>query len=120
MDQTHIGYTYWQEPPRNTMPRVDVIQLPSAAEMGVAVVEQNRVPFAGTRWPRRRPPPGFAFGGRGELALPAFDPYQRQTYHVDVYNEGRRRSTFSAQAAEPWVDRVAGERHDRQGDSASR
>ena len=22
MDQTHIGYTYWQEPPKNTMPQV--------------------------------------------------------------------------------------------------
>ena len=44
MDQTHIGYTYWQEPPRNTMPRVDVIQLPIAADMGVAIVEENRAP----------------------------------------------------------------------------
>ena len=35
MDQTHIGYTYWQEPPRNVMPRVDVIQVPAGMEMGV-------------------------------------------------------------------------------------
>ncbi len=27
MDQTHIGYAYWQEPPRNVMPRVDVIHV---------------------------------------------------------------------------------------------
>ena len=67
MDQTHIGYTYWQEPPRNTMPRVDVIQNAKPADMGVAVVEQNRVPFAGRggRGGAGAPPPGFAFGGRG-------------------------------------------------------
>src|SRR6185436_2526412 len=45
MDQTHIGYTYWQEPPRNVMPRVDVIHLPKNADMGVAIVEQNRPPL---------------------------------------------------------------------------
>jgi hypothetical protein len=106
MDQTHIGYTYWQEPPRNTMPRVDVIQNAATADMGVAVVEQNRVPFAGGRGGRGgagAPPPGFSFGGRGELALPAFDNYQRQTFHIDVYNRGTTPFEFSAQPAEPWV-----------------
>src|SRR6185503_21112239 len=84
MDQTHIGYTYWQEPPRNTMPRVDVIQVPVAAEMGVTVVEQNRPPLTGRGgFPGGGPPPG-ALGGRGEIALPTFDSYQRQTYHIDV------------------------------------
>lgn len=105
MDQTHIGYTYWQEPPRNTMPRVDIIQLPKNAEMGLSVVEQNRVPFVG-RGGRGGPPPGFVFGGRGEVSLPTFDTYQRQTFHVDVYNKGETSFTFSAQAAEPWVNVV--------------
>jgi hypothetical protein len=35
MDQTHIGYTYWQQPPQNTMPAVKEIELPEAAAMGV-------------------------------------------------------------------------------------
>jgi hypothetical protein len=35
MDQTHIGYTYWQQPPQNTMPAVKEIELPAAAAMGV-------------------------------------------------------------------------------------
>jgi Glycosyl hydrolase family 115/Gylcosyl hydrolase family 115 C-terminal domain/Glycosyl hydrolase family 67 N-terminus len=35
MDQTHIGYTYWQQPPNNTMPAVKEIELPAAAAMGV-------------------------------------------------------------------------------------
>jgi hypothetical protein len=30
MDQTHIGYTYWQQPPHNTMPRVYYIPQDSA------------------------------------------------------------------------------------------
>jgi hypothetical protein len=28
MDQTHIGYTWWQEPPKNTMPAVRYIEKP--------------------------------------------------------------------------------------------
>ena len=36
MDQTHIGYTYWQQPDQNNMPEVKNINLPQAADMGVA------------------------------------------------------------------------------------
>ena len=42
MDQTHIGYTYWQEPPKNTMPAVQEIALPDAASMGVDAEAQRR------------------------------------------------------------------------------
>lgn len=99
MDQTHIGYTYWQEPPRNVMPRVDIIQLPVAADMGVAVVEVNR-PVA------TRPGPsggGGPPGGAGELAMPAFDPFLKQTHYVDVFNRGQTAFTATITAAEPWV-----------------
>ncbi|MEP6493469.1 MAG: glycosyl hydrolase 115 family protein [bacterium] len=106
MDQTHIGYTYWQEPPRNVMPRVDVIQLPRAADMGVAVVEQNR-PAAPRGGGRGGPIPGGAppgFFGRGDIALPVFDPYQQQTYHFDVYNKGQTAFAYTVESSEPWVN----------------
>ena len=104
MDQTHIGYTYWQEPPRNTMPRVDVIQLPLASDMGVAVVEVNR-PAPTGRGGAPFPLGGGAppIGGSREQVLPAFDPYLRQTYHVDVYNRGQTPFEYSAQSAESWL-----------------
>jgi hypothetical protein len=96
MDQTHIGYTYWQEPPRNTMPRVDIIQLPRGADMGIAIVETNRPVPAGRGGP-------FPAGPTREAVLPPFDPYSRQVYHVDVYNRGQTSFEYSAQSAEPWV-----------------
>ncbi|MEO7999678.1 MAG: glycosyl hydrolase 115 family protein, partial [Gemmatimonadaceae bacterium] len=101
MDQTHIGYTYWQEPPRNVMPRVDVIQMPTPADMGVAVVEQNRAtpPLGG----RGGPPPGFVPGGARGPTLPPFDAYAQQTYHVDVYNKGKTPFTYAATADAPWL-----------------
>jgi hypothetical protein len=90
MDQTHIGYTYWQEPPRNAMPRVDVIQVPQPAEMGVT--------FEGQLPPG---PPGP--GGPRAPALPEFDVFQRQVAFIDVYNRGQEPFEFTAQSAEPWL-----------------
>ncbi len=99
MDQTHIGYAYWQEPPRNVMPPVEVIQVPDAPDMGVAVVE--RIPA------RPRFGPGSGGPGAGfrpaPPALPPFDPYLRETYHLDVYNRGRTPFEYSVSAAQPWV-----------------
>ena len=100
MDQTHIGYTYWQEPPRNVMPRVDVIQVPVPAEMGVAF--EGQVPLG---VPGQGPPPGGPVRPR-EPALPEFDTYQRQSYYIDIYNRGQTPFTYSATAAEPWVTLV--------------
>ncbi|MCK5747818.1 MAG: glycosyl hydrolase 115 family protein, partial [Oricola sp.] len=36
MDQTHIGYTYWQQPDQNTMPPVVRVSGPINADFGVA------------------------------------------------------------------------------------
>jgi hypothetical protein len=97
MDQTHIGYTYWQEPPRNVMPRVDVIQVPPGAEMGVAY--EGQIPSA---VPGQGAPPPVPTRPR-EPALPEFDIYQRQSHYIDVYNRGQTPFEFSTHAAEPWI-----------------
>jgi hypothetical protein len=78
MDQTHIGYTYWQEPPRNTMPAVKEIVLPDAAAMGVDTE------------------PG------------AFDVFNKQRRYIDVYNKGKAPFDFTAAASAPWIVLSAG------------
>jgi hypothetical protein len=90
MDQTHIGYTIWQEPPRNMMPRVDVIQVPAAGEMGVAVEGFE---------PRRGPPTGPP----APPALPVIDSYQRQSYAVDLFDRGAAPFTYAVTASDPWL-----------------
>jgi hypothetical protein len=37
MDQTHIGYTFWNQPSRNVMPEVKEINVPAEPNMGVAI-----------------------------------------------------------------------------------
>ncbi|HEY6953617.1 MAG TPA: glycosyl hydrolase 115 family protein, partial [Flavisolibacter sp.] len=47
MDQTHIGYTYWQQPPKNTMPAVKWVsekEMTPTQEPGVKDTWASRVP----------------------------------------------------------------------------
>ena len=87
MDQTHIGYTYWQEPPKNSLPDVKRIELPDAADMGIAVEGQSTwLPEAGV-----------------EATLPEFDRYNQQSYYIDVFNRGMRPFSFSVEIEKPWL-----------------
>ncbi|HEV8217936.1 MAG TPA: glycosyl hydrolase 115 family protein, partial [Gemmatimonadaceae bacterium] len=95
MDQTHIGYTYWQEPPRDVMPRVDEIHVPVAAELGVA--PEGQAPFVPGQG---GPPPS---GAPRRPTLPTFDAYQRQSYFIDIYNRGQTAFEFAIAADQPWV-----------------
>jgi hypothetical protein len=87
MDQTHIGYTYWQQPDKNTMPKVEEIEIPPAADMGVAIEGSTEW------WPR----------DTTEAVLPEFDTFGRQTYYIGVFNRGKTPFEYSAQGKGPWV-----------------
>jgi hypothetical protein len=87
MDQTHIGYTYWQQPPVNAMPKVAEIEIPDAAQLGVAVEG------SALAWP----------GASVEATLPPFDAFTQQRYYIDVFNRGRKPSVFSAASSSPWI-----------------
>ncbi|MGB7847150.1 MAG: glycosyl hydrolase 115 family protein [Candidatus Acidiferrum sp.] len=87
MDQTHIGYTFWNEPPVNNMPEVTQIELPAPANMGVAVEGSDLA------WP----------GAPGQPTLPQFDVFNQQRFYVDVFNRGKAPFTFTASAGAPWI-----------------
>src|SRR5215472_8889855 len=87
MDQTHIGYTSWNEPPVNSMPTVTEIELPTEAKMGVAVEGSELA------WP----------GAPGEPALPTFDVFNQQSFYLDIFNRGQTPFTFTAAASAAWI-----------------
>jgi Glycosyl hydrolase family 115/Gylcosyl hydrolase family 115 C-terminal domain len=87
MDQTHIGWTFWNEPPKNNMPKVTRIDLSEAAAMGVSVEGSSLA------WP----------GAPGEPSLPQFDVFNKQRYYVNVFNRGKSPFRFTATANAPWV-----------------
>jgi Glycosyl hydrolase family 115/Gylcosyl hydrolase family 115 C-terminal domain len=87
MDQTHIGYTFWNEPPVNAMPDVAELNLPDSASMGVAVEGSEDA------WP----------GAAGEPTLPQCDAFNQQRFYVDVFNRGKSKFAFIATTTAPWI-----------------
>ncbi|HEY4326912.1 MAG TPA: glycosyl hydrolase 115 family protein [Mucilaginibacter sp.] len=87
MDQTHIGYTYWQQPPVNKMPAVTQIDLPAAAEMGVAVEGSN------LWWPKEP----------GDANLPGFSPFNSSGHYIDIFNRGQNSFDYTIHADAPWI-----------------
>ena len=87
MDQTHIGYTMWQEPRQNSMPRVKEIEIPGAAQMGVAIEGSTET------WP----------GSSDQAVLPRFDSLNQQRRYIEVFNKGRTAFEFTAAVSVPWI-----------------
>jgi Glycosyl hydrolase family 115/Gylcosyl hydrolase family 115 C-terminal domain len=87
MDQTHIGYTGWQQPPANAMPAVVTIQFTADAKMGVAIEGSTNV------WP----------GTPGEAVLPTFDIFNQPARYIDVFDKGQEPVQFKTVASEPWI-----------------
>ncbi len=87
MDQTHIGYTSWQQPEADTMPHVRTVSLPAAADMGVAVEG------SASWWPK----------DTAAACLPRFDRFNEQTYYIDIFNRGSSPFAFTVRASKPWI-----------------
>jgi hypothetical protein len=63
MDQTHIGYTYWQQPEQNSIPKTETIIVGAKPAMGVYVE------------------------GNGK-AFPSLDFYHQSTPYLEIFNKG--------------------------------
>jgi len=86
MDQTHIGYTFWNEPPLNAMPAVTEVQPEHAPRMGVAGEGAS-----------------FQVEGGFPMRLPDFDVFNQQSYSFDVFNRGMGAFEFTASTEQPWI-----------------
>jgi hypothetical protein len=89
MDQSHIGYTSWADPPQNTLNaiRLTQLQVGPEAKLGVAVEGSNGA------WP----------GAEGQPVLPKFDALNQQREFIDVFNRGQASYPFTATVSAPWI-----------------
>jgi len=87
MDQTHLGYTTWQDPPHNSLRAIKLagIEVPDAAALGVAV-DQSETAIT-----------------NGEATLPQFDSLNQQESYIDVFNKGKTAFDATIKASEPWI-----------------
>lgn len=87
MDQTHIGYTSWQQPETNVMPAVAEIQIPNDAEMGVAVEGSAQA------WP----------GSDEKAVLPPFDKFNQQSHYIVIFDRGKTPFQATLEPSAPWI-----------------
>jgi hypothetical protein len=81
MDQTHIGYTFWNEPPVNVIPTVQQVQPLQGAHMAVF-------------------PEGLI---TAQLGLPIFEAGQQQSRTIDIANRGTEPFRYTTEASTPWI-----------------
>jgi hypothetical protein len=93
MDQTHIGYTYWNEPARNAMPAVQEIQVPIKGEIGVAV-EGSEAGYPGARLEGAPTP---------HAQLPPQNVFDKQPRYLEIFNRGQMPLRFNIDVHEPWL-----------------
>nr|WP_051364474.1 glycosyl hydrolase 115 family protein [Pontibacter actiniarum] len=100
MDQTHISYTYWQQPDKDVLPEVKEITLPAGSEMGVAIEGSENW------WPN----------AKGEAVLPELTPFGQQSYYIEIFNRGQKPFTYTVQTGAEWlqVDQKQGAVNDQQ------
>jgi hypothetical protein len=81
MDQTHIGYTFWNEPPLNAMPAITEVQ---PAEVASIAVDAE-----GRSGPRP--------------SLGQFDSVAQQTRTLTLFNRGLTPVNFNITPSDPWI-----------------
>lgn len=87
MDQTHIGYTAWNDPPANVMPAVSWIQVPEEGALGVSA-EDATFTHAGGRF-------GFSLG--------TIDSVSREMRTLTLFDRGRTPVEYVVKTSAPWM-----------------
>ncbi|KAH8425022.1 glycoside hydrolase family 115 protein [Aspergillus melleus] len=96
MDQTHLGYDYWQQPMRNTLPPLAYTQLLEeslAGNMGVSVEGSNASVPGDDRWHSL---------SSNTLTLPPIDPYGPNRW-IEVYSRGTEGFQLTVSPHDSWV-----------------
>ena len=87
MNQTHISYTYWQQPEEDVLPELSEVKPLATPSMGVAVEGSADM------WP----------GASTEPLLPEIIPYGGGSRFIEVCNRGTGPLRFSAEASDSWI-----------------
>lgn len=94
MSQTHIGYTYWHQPPLDRMPAVSYVQVQKPAELGY-LIEYGATP----RWGWLDVEADWSFSEE----MPEFDPINKQNYYIDIINRGQEDLNYTIKGKEDWI-----------------
>ncbi|HWK04692.1 MAG TPA: glycosyl hydrolase 115 family protein [Puia sp.] len=101
MDQTHIGYTGWQQPPVNKIPDTKTIDLPAPSGPGGATESPWGVSIEGSAawWPQDKAP----------AVLPALDVNGQRSRYIEVFSRRPAPVDYSAAAGVSWLHITPGQ-----------
>ena len=86
MDQTHIGYTYWQQPEKNSMPKTVSLAMNESAVKGkIGLAIEGSAFF----WIDKQ---------RANSTLPVFEYYGNKAHYLDLFRRSEGEYTFTIQA----------------------
>jgi hypothetical protein len=89
MDQPHLGYLTWSDPPVNSLQAIKLkeIVIPPTAKMAIAIDGSESV------WP-----------GTDKVAmLPEFDVFNKQNHYIDIFNKGKASFDFKVEVSGSWI-----------------
>jgi len=87
MDQTHIGYTSWQQPDRNAIPELHYVPVRDSASAGLSVEGSENW------WP----------DNNSEFVLPEFSAYGQDTHYLELFNRGTKPFNCAVETSVPWM-----------------
>ncbi|OJD40310.1 glycoside hydrolase family 115 protein [Diplodia corticola] len=96
MDQTHLGYVYWQQPMRQVTPPLQYVQTLERSlrgDMGVSVEGSNASVPGDDQYHTL---------SSNSLTLPPIDPYSPQRW-IDIYASGTNEFSWNVSAAS-WIE----------------
>lgn len=88
MDQPHLGYISWRDPPVNSLQHIKLSNYEPVemAQLGISIDGSEE------SWP----------GSNEEARLPEFDKFNRQSRPIDIYNKGKVHFNFNINC-DPWI-----------------
>jgi len=84
MSQTHIGYTSWNNPPKNIMPDITYVDIEKQPKLACL--------------------PEYGTENQNSSELPLFDRINDQKFYVEILNKGEEKLSFKATAREDWLN----------------
>ncbi len=89
MDQAHLGYIAWNDPPENSLRHIK-LQTPP--------IPPGALPFVAVEGSTE------AWPGSGSVPLlPQFDVFNKQTRYFEIFNQGSDPFDYTATADKPWI-----------------
>lgn len=85
MSQTRIGYTYWQQPPYNVIPKTFQVE-PKTGAYPDMIIEGAQEVYSDEN-----------------NRLPEFDLFNNPSYYMELFNKGNQPFKYKAQSKQNWV-----------------